>query len=108
MATPTAPRCRQGRTDVEIDDQLPLDIPSDELIERVATLQEVKPCRDLVQHHLSPNTFFANMIDTVPDSCPITFHAEARHRGAAGAALTNSATASRASQRRCVENERFG
>ena len=66
--------------DETLNDQLPLDLPSSALNERLAALQEVALRLDLVPDHLSPDTFFATMTDRVLDNCPITFHTEARRR----------------------------
>lgn len=61
-------------------DQLPLDLPHNELDKRLAALQPVALRMDLVPDQLSPGTFFATMIARVLDNCPITFHTEARRR----------------------------
>jgi len=62
------------------DDQLPLDLPRNELDNRLAALQPVALRLDLVPDQLTPDTFFAAMVNRVLDNCPITFHTEARRR----------------------------
>jgi hypothetical protein len=66
--------------DEALTEQLPLDLPSSELDQRLAALPDVELRLDLVPDQLSPATFFATMVDRVLDNCPITFHTEARRR----------------------------
>ncbi|MDT0275542.1 hypothetical protein [Blastococcus goldschmidtiae] len=62
------------------DEQLPLELPASELDQRLAELPDVALRTDAVPRHLSPDVFFATVVNRVLDNCPITFHTEARRR----------------------------
>jgi hypothetical protein len=62
------------------EEQLPLELPVSELEQRLAALPDVTLRTDAVPRHLSPDVFFATVVNRVLDNCPITFHTEARRR----------------------------
>ncbi|SDN38519.1 hypothetical protein [Geodermatophilus sp. DSM 45219] len=69
-----------GRTDDA--EPLPLALPEDELDRRLRDLPQVGLRRDAVPTNLSPEVFFATIVNRVLDDSPINFHRLARQRRA--------------------------
>jgi hypothetical protein len=61
---------------------LPLAMPRSALDERLDQLPAIQLQHDVIPAALTPETFFATMINRVLDNCPINFHEEARTRRA--------------------------
>ena len=64
------------------DGTLPLAMPSTELDRRLEQLPAIELRDDVVPSALTPEVFFATMINRVLDNCPINFHEKARTRRA--------------------------
>lgn len=64
----------------EDEDDIPLNLPRDELDVKINSMPPVRVRRDVVPDHLSPDSFFRRMVDRVLDNSPVTFHHEARKR----------------------------
>lgn len=66
--------------DTEEADQAPATLPRSTLDELIDALPEVALRTEAVPARLSPDVFFATIVDRVLDNCPVTFHTEARRR----------------------------
>ncbi|RJQ79870.1 hypothetical protein [Amycolatopsis panacis] len=64
----------------EDEDDIPLNLPRDELDGKINSMPTVRVRRDVVPDHLSPDSFFKRMVDRVLDNSPVTYHQDARRR----------------------------
>ena len=74
------PLVAAGIEEAEDEGALPLAMPRTELDKRLDELPTVELRHDVVPSILTPEAFFATMINRLLDNCPINFHEEARWR----------------------------